>query len=318
MAFCLAILFGLIGFVLINQDTSGADTRRMKQELREERRYPPNDPLQYLLAFGIYAYYAHQPHSVRPNPWEDASRHAMIEMIRRGYRPTRCISTHDYRMLTPKDIKNLNGGLPYDEIDSTGGIPSKIRILYNLRGFDSAKWPKNPALNSTTWFKMEWDMVNRGFGSYANFIYYGFLYNRLVEWYYLVMFKDDYLRLGLDIHDVLLSEEDGLRWGEKPSTASIDKAWEELLSEIQGVVYWGDKWDEEIRGYQRLEAQHQAQAQRAKEEEEATSPAEQRRYDMLHGAGAYDRDHAQQSADAMVETPEWARQQLKEKYGIDY
>lgn len=317
MAFCLAILFGLIGFVLINQDTSGADTRQMKRELREERRYPPNDPLQYLLAFGIYAYYAHQSRSVRPNPWEDASRHAMIEMIRRGYSPTRSVSTHDYRLLTPKDIKNLNGGLPYEKCGE-GPIPGKVRLLYSLKGKNTSTWPISPAPTTFTWFAMISNMTHRHLDSYANFIYYGFLYNRLVEWYYLVMFKDDYLRLGLDIHDVLLSEEEGLRRGEKPSTASIDRAWEELLSEIQGVVYWGDKWDEEIRGYQRLETQRQEAAKRAKEYADATSPGEQRRYDMLHGAGAYERDHAQQSADTMLETPEWARQQLKEKYDIDY
>lgn len=317
MAFCLMILFGLIGFVLINQDTSGADTRQMKRELREERRYPPNDPLQYLLAFGIYAYYAHQPRSVRPNPWEDASRHAMIEMIRRGYTPTRCISTHDYRLLTPKDIKNLNGGLPYEKCGD-GPIPGKVRLLYSLKGKNTSTWPMSPAPTTFTWFAMISSMTHRYLDSYANFIYYGFLYNRLVEWYYLVMFKDDYLRLGLDIHDVLLSEEEGLRRGEKPSAASIDRAWEELLAEIQGVVYWGDKWDEEIRGYQRLEAQRQEKAERAKEYADATSPAEQRRYDMLHGTGAYERDHVQQSAAQMIETPEWARQQLKEKYNIDY
>lgn len=319
MAFCLAILFGLIGFVLINQDTSGTVTKEYKQKARAELIHGYNPFLEYYLVWGVYAYYAHQPKSARPNPYQDAIRHARIEVMRRGYLTTNGLY-YRFDQITPEvwDQLNLMGHYTASVPDGSVRCGPPVHMtsstekdwpFKNTRGAGNVNALLGP-------HKVYWA---RQTSSSSEVILYQerYMFNRLAEWFYLVMFKDEYLALNLDIHNVLLDESTIPKKYQR-SISSIDRAWEELLSEIQGVVYWGDKWDEEIRGYQRLEAQHQAQVQRAKEEAEAASPAEQRRYGMLHGAGAYERDHAQQSAETMVETSEWARQQLKEKYDIDY
>ena len=90
------------------------------------------------------------------------------------------------------------------------------------------------------------------------------------------------------------------------SEKDSDNAWENLLSEIQSVVLQGDKWDTEIHEYQR-----QAKAIADEERRKAEAPGEERRRRLLENA-------TPDMPNGSEQTPDWARQQLKEKYNIDY
>lgn len=306
MAFCMAIILFVIGYILIHKDDSGMSKADQKK-WNELKKHPSNLPLEYLLFFGVYAYYAHQPRKTRPHPIEDAARHTAIEMVRRGYLPYRKAWWTDYQNLTEEDLTKMSCPRDYQDL-ATHNLPTGLRTLWKLTEGDNKSWPITPGPTATSWLRSTEGSDLGG----TDFISYGYLYNRLTEWYYLVMFKDEYQRLGLNIEDVVLSEVRRLSNSDKLSSDYVDKKFAELMSEIQGIVYWGDKWDEEIRGFQRQKENYQNQLKRAEDEAEAS--AKQRRQALADG-----KSPSQPSLPTPDEmTPEWAKQQLKEKYGIDY
>lgn len=306
MAFCMAIILFVIGYILIHKDDSGMSKADQKK-WSDLKKHPRNLPLEYLLFFGVYAYYAHQPRTIRPQPAEDAARHMRLEMLRRGHLPSMMAWWKDYRELSQDDLVSLSRPTNYRNLtDRT--YPLDFQTLWKLNDGDDTNWPIIPGPTASSWMQS-----TRGSDvGILDFVSYGYLYNRLTEWYYLVMFKDEYQRLGLNIEDVVLSEVRGVPRAQKMSSEQVDKKFAELMSEIQGIVYWGDKWDEEIRGFQRQRENYQNQLKRA--EDEAESSAKQRRQALADGKAS-----AQPNLPTLDEmTPEWAQQQLKEKYGIDY
>ena len=306
MAFCMAIILFVIGYILIHKDDSGMSKADQKK-WNELKKHPRNLPLEYLLFFGVYAYYAHQPCETRPHPVEDASRHMRLEMLRRGYLPSMMSWWKDYQELGQDDLISLSKLTDYRASDSEK-FPGDFQSLWKLTRADDHSWPINPGPTASSW---QHSYLGTDLGV-SNFIYYGYLYNRLAEWFYLVMFKDEYQRLGLNVEDVVLSEVRYVPRSQQLSSDCVDKKFAELMSEIQGIVYWGDTWDEEIRGFQRQKENYQNQLKRA--EDEAESSAKQRRQALADGKAS-----AQPNLPTIDEmTPEWAQQQLKEKYGINY
>lgn len=303
MAFCMAIILFFFGYVLIHQDTSGMSKAEQKK-WDDLKKHPRNLPLEYLLFFGVYAYYAHQPREIRPQPAVDASRHMKLEMLRRGYLPSGMSWWKDYQNLSQDDLVALSKPKNYRKLGSEK-YPAGFKTLWKLNGGDDTRWPIVPGPTASSWLQS----TQGSDAGVLDFISYGYLYNRLTEWYYLVMFKDEYQRLGLNIEDVVLSEVRGVPRESKMSSDRVDQKFKELMSEIQGIVYWGDRWDEEVRGFQRRRDEYEWQRQKAMDE--AEEPAKLRRQYLEGGIASFST-----TPDEM--TPEWAKQQLKEKYGIDY
>lgn len=303
MAFCMAIILFVIGYILIHKDDSGMSKADQKK-WSDLKKHPRNLPLEYLLFFGVYAYYAHQPRETRPHPAEDAARHMRLEMLRRGYLPSMMSWWKDYQELGQDDLISLSRPTDYRKLTDRK-YPTDFQTLWKLNDGDDTNWPIIPGPTASSWMQS-----TRGSDAgILDFISYGYLYNRLTEWYYLVMFKNEYQRLALNVEDVVLSEVRGVPRAQKMSLEQVDHKFKELMSEIQGIVYWGDHWDEEVRSFQRQRDQYTRQCQQATDE--AEEPARIRRQNLANSSSS-----PLPTIDEM--TPEWAKQQLKEKYGIDY
>lgn len=283
MAFCMAIILFVIGYILIHKDDSGMSKADQKK-WSDLKKHPRNLPLEYLLFFGVYAYYAHQPRETRPHPAEDASRHARVEMIRHGYLPSGKVWWTDYHNLTKEDLSALSCPRDYRARDNET-LPGDFQSLWKLTDTDDHEWPIIPGPTASSWLHSSCGNDLRT----ASFVYYGYLYNRLAEWYYLVMFKDDYQRLELDIEDVVLSEVRYIPRGKQLSADYVDKKFAELMSEIHDIVSLGDKWDAEIREWQQREENYQNQLKKA--EEEVESSAKRRREDLANGSTSSSQAH---------------------------
>ena len=307
MAFCMAIILFVIGYVLIHQEDT-AVTLEAREERKNLTSHLTNYHLEYLLVWGVYAYYAKQSRSMRPQPYRDAVRHARLEMMRRGYRTSSTL-WYDFRDITPQIEDRLNFMGHYTAKITNETIQKRV----DAWPFKNAGGPgnTNTLLGPHVYYwgdqGFEHDPAIWGMTEYRK----AYLYNRLAEWYYLVMFKDQYLSLGLDINNALCREASFPKKYQL-SESYIDKQWDALLSEIQGIVYWGDKWDAEIHAYQQQEAARKEAKRSAAEE-----PGEERRRKLLEqDANSSPSQTHLPTLDEM--TPEWAQQQLKEKYGINY
>ena len=307
MAFCMAIILFVIGYILIHKDDSNV-TPEMRKERKNYSSHNADYHLEYLLVWGVYAYYAKQDPFVRPHPYQDAVRHARLQMMRLGCRTTSTL-WYDFRDITPQIENRLNFMGHY-----TAKIPNET-IQKRAEGwpFKNTRGPGNvnTLLGPHVYYWGEQGFEKEPQTWSQNEYRQAYQYNRLAEWYYLVMFRDEYLSLHLDINDVL-SKESSFPPKYQIKESYIDEQWDALLSEIQGIVYWGDKWDAEIHEYQRQKAEQKEAERRAAEE-----PGEERRRKLLEqGANSSPSQPSLPTPDEM--TPEWAKQQLKEKYGIDY
>lgn len=317
MAFCMAIILFVIGYILIHKDDSNM-TPAEKAEIRNYESHSADYEREYLLVWGVYAYYAKQGPSVRPQPYQDAVRHTRLEMMRRGYRTTATL-WYDFKDITPQIENRLNFMGHYTDQIPSGkmgyGFPCHMTRateqdwpFKNARGRDRVNSLLGP--HKTYWGYQTTDRDKKNVCESDKY-HSRYLFNRLAEWYYLVMFKDEYIARHLDIRDALMNEET-IPEKYQLRERAVDSEWDALLSEIQGIVYWGDKWDAEIHEYQRQKAEQKEAERRATEE-----PGEERRRKLLEqGANSSPSQPSLPTPDEM--TPEWAKQQLKEKYGIDY
>lgn len=302
MAFAMAIILFVIGYALIHKQDPNM-TPAEKAEIRNYESHSADYEREYLLVWGVYAYYAKQGPSVRHQPYQDAVRHARLEMMHRGRRTTATL-WYDFKDITPDVESSLNFMWHYTSPPAFASERERVE-----------KWPfKNaPCANHADSFLgphvSYWSSQrcenDKQRDDLRRMYHGGYLFNRLAEWYYLVMFKDEYLSLRLDIKDALM-REDTIPQGYRLSEKIVDDEWDTLLSEIQSVVHWGDKWDAEIHEYQR-----QAKQKADEERRKAEAPGEERRRKLLESTNS-DVDVS------AAHTPEWAKQQLKEKYNIDY
>lgn len=293
MAFGIAIILLFLGWCMVraNEDPEEKAAREHQQMMLQ---HPCNAPKEYLLVYGIYAYYAQQ-NPPRRLAYRDAIRHARIEMLRLGYSPTYGVITHNFPFLSVQDEVCLNNTRDYEFSKCT---TERIR-----KGMEKWAFPNAPHCFSWRY----WAMQNASNRNKRSDYWYDSLFNRLTEWYYLVMFRDEYLSSGADIREALIPiVPGGTLWEPLYSEGEIDKAFADLLAEIQGIVACGDQWDAEIHAHQ---AQVAAQAQAEKQMREA--PGEARRKRLLESGSL-------SSSGVDSGSSEWARQQLKEKYGIDY
>lgn len=304
MAFCMAIILFVIGYILIHKDDSNV-TPEMRKDEKNYRGHRCRPGYEYLLVWGVYAYYANQSRAERPEPYQDAVRHARLEMLRLGYRTTNSL-WYDFSNISPDVMKSINNMYHYTHAPSKPWWQTDADHwpFKNTRGANGADALIGP--HRSYWLEAIESCQTSTPYEVAQDRY---LFNRLAEWYYLVMFKNEYLSLNLDVENTLFDEQSCIERQYRRSEDTIDREWEALLSEIQGIVYWGNAWDAEIRGYQRRAAQYEAEVHR-----QASEPGRQRRQRLLNGENSS--EDRLPTIDEM--TPEWAKQQLKEKYGIDY
>ena len=317
MEFAVALILGLIACVLINKPDK-KETPLQKAERENHENHPVDYEWEYFLVWGIYAYYAKEGSAKRPHAYQDAIRHARLEMLNRGYRTTNSLH-YKFQNITPQVESQLNDMRHYTDPIPAGGV--SYGPPEHMTSSTEHDWPFKNAPNELS--RKSKDKTSKMLGPHKGYCAYQSyspyekqpresvvwqyiqLFNRLAEWYYLVMFKDEYLSLKIDIRDALFNEENvpaRYRLSEKDS----DNAWENMLSEIQSVVLQGDKWDAEIHKYQR-----QAKQKADEERRKAEAPGEERRRKLLESTNS-DVDVS------AAHTPEWAKQQLKEKYNIDY
>lgn len=307
MAFGIAIILLFLGWCMVKSKEDSPETEAAAAREKNAEEHPQFIPMEYLLIYGVYAYYAHQPKRSRPKPFEDAVRHARLEMMRRGCSPSSAAASWcPIEQVTPELEAKLND--PSRVLDSLnsgiyGHDPGPLTEL------PYGKWPFQTGPFKSAW--IDWvGYLNYNHPSYRHQkpvkdkFYYSALFNRLAEWYYLVMFRDEFLASKANIRDALIDENS---FGKQYySESEIDRAFNDLLAEIQGIVACGDQWDAEIHAHQ---AQVAAQAQAEKQMREA--PGEARRKRLLESGSLT-------PTGLEAGSPEWARQQLKEKYGIDY
>lgn len=363
MAFCMAIILFVIGYILIhtNEDPRKTQQRDIASEMS---KHSPQLWKEFLLVYGVYAYYLKQGADARPHPLEDAVRHSRLEMLRTGHhcswettkevvttkmvrgqiRSDRSTKTdhgwlyRTYPDLSQHDMELLSNPEFYWKIDEHGQICQAYEFYdtspwahplvdttfpwvqgapfhpvfkdENEKWRYYYQWPFPDGIYKSVWINKTISRLDSTQRTDMNLCLYCKLFNRAVEWYYLVMFKAEFLKSGADIHNALVDEHAFKK--EYFSESYIDEQWAVILSEIQGIVYWGDKWDAEIHAYQRQEAARQESERRA-----AEAPGEERRRKLLEqGANSFPAQPNLPTIDEM--TPEWAKQQLKEKYGIDY
>lgn len=297
------------------------EIERAKQ--REDWNSRPYYPIkEYLLVYIVYAHYARQEN--RQDPFRDAILHTRLYELQQGWK----CSGGEWNATRGREMTHLRKYVPIDQIDRDFFCQITSPEKFYLRGADKKEsvggWvgscyvlqDKVTRGEPFAWFReyaKDWPFPGGLYkslscptGANMEFRYEPDVFNRITEWYYLVMFRDEFLASGADIRDALYPEE--------PHNAAVERQIEftvqNLLSIGQDIVRNGDWWEQwTLEQIAQREAQAVAKAEAERIAREA--PGEERRRKLLYG------DESENGVTSYY-SPEWARQQLKEKYGIDY
>lgn len=300
-----------------------------RAELKKEWETHPVDHWEeHLLVYIVYAYYTRQPE--REDPFRDAILHTRLYEIQQG---KKCSVAS--LQLKRKQVGKGKGSYSYERWETDWSdkyMPidlvdweffhqmedpeyyywrGKDREVPRKNGFHSDILPGEPFgwFEENTNWPFPGGLYQRRLGAT---IWPGAItnpsdvFNRITEWYYLVMFRDEFLASGANIRDALFDEEPHSPAVER----QIESTVQSLLSTGQEIVQNGDWWEKWTREQIELR-ENNAAAQAEADHVAREAPGIERRRKLLYGE-EIDTDAAS------YYSPDWARQQLKEKYGIDY